>query len=560
MINISSVVVLLGLFTGFVSSFPHQESGRTHKSRNAPGPVVDLGYAKYQGSTDLSTNISIFSGIRYAGPPTGSLRFQAPQAPAKVDGVQQATSPPPQCYQAGEGTAQTNPFIRNPLLKKRYSTLTSEDCFVSVPDIGMVDGLPVVVWIHGGGYGYHSHHLGGNISVFPQEDLVVDSQNHVIVVSIQYRLGAFGFLAGPSVKKSGALNAGLLDQHFALQWVQQYYLARYIGSFRLVTSLFGGDPSKVTIWGESVGAGSVLQHVVAYGGRTNPPLFRAAITSSTYLPPQYAANDPIPTVWYRFLPLTSCDSASDTFACLLAVDSDTLNNANDAIASSAFYGTFVFVPVVDGTFIVERPTVTLDRQVVNGDVLLSVTNTFEGRTFTIPSETNTFDFIRQLFPFLSAKQIDLAAGYYTALNSTLPTPLDQSIAIMGESIFICPTYLLLKAFNGKSWKGEFAIPPGNHGDDVYYYFLDNNPPFNNADFIKSFSQSFMNIAVSLDPNRKFDPTNPTPAWDHWNSDETEMLFNKTSTDGPDIRAVRTDSRLLERCAYVLLHLSMLSEY
>lgn len=64
--------------------------------------------------------------------------------------------------------------------------------------------------------------------------------------------------------------------------------------------------------------------------------------------------------------LYSCDSASDTFACLLAVDADTLNNANNAITSSAFYGTFVFVPVVDGTFIVERPTVTIDRQVVNG--------------------------------------------------------------------------------------------------------------------------------------------------------------------------------------------------
>jgi hypothetical protein len=64
--------------------------------------------------------------------------------------------------------------------------------------------------------------------------------------------------------------------------------------------------------------------------------------------------------------LYSCDSASNTFACLLAVDADTLNNASNAITSSAFYGTFIFVPVVDGTFIVERPTVTIDQQVVNG--------------------------------------------------------------------------------------------------------------------------------------------------------------------------------------------------
>jgi len=62
----------------------------------------------------------------------------------------------------------------------------------------------------------------------------------------------------------------------------------------------------------------------------------------------------------------------------------------------------------------------------------------------------------------------------------------------------------------------------------------------------------MNVALSLDPNIKFDPTNPTPTWNHWGSDDTEMLFNKTSTNEPDIRAVRTDSGLLERCAYVLL--------
>jgi len=249
---------------------------------------------------------------------------------------------------------------------------------------------------------------------------------------------------------------------------------------------------------------------------------------------------------------TNCNDAADTFACLVAVDSDTLNNANDAIASSAFYGTYVFVPVVDGSFIIERPTITMGRQVVNGDVLLSVTNTFEGRIFTLPSETNTTDFVRQMFPFLSAKQIDTAASYYTALNTTIPTTLNQSVAIMGESIFICPTYFLLKAFNGRSWKGEFAIPPGNHDEDVPFYFplIEGvSPPFNNTDFIKSFTQSFLNVVLSLDPNTKFDPTNPTPTWNHWSSGHPEMLFNKTSANEPDIRAVSTDSGLLERCAF-----------
>jgi hypothetical protein len=145
MISILSVVFLWAQFTVLVCSSPLQESGIRHKSRNAPGPIVDLGYAKYQGSTNVSTNISSFLSIRYAAPPTGeqmrqlpliccqlctfnmegSLRFQAPQAPARVNGIQKATSITPSCYQAGEGSSQTNPFIRN---EKRDSTLPSEDC------------------------------------------------------------------------------------------------------------------------------------------------------------------------------------------------------------------------------------------------------------------------------------------------------------------------------------------------------------------------------------------------------------------------------------------------
>ena len=112
----------------------------------------------------------------------------------------------------------------------------------------------------------------------------------------------------------------------------------------------------------------------------------------------------------------------------------------------------MFAPVVDGTFITERPTVILNRQKVNGvslighnlfiarliytyflqDVLLSITNTFEGRVFTLPNETNTTDFVRQLFPYFSAKQTDKAASYYIALNETIPIASHQAVAVMGE--------------------------------------------------------------------------------------------------------------------------------
>jgi carboxylesterase type B len=92
--------------------------------------------------------------------------------------------------------------------------------------------------------------------------------NQFISVTIQYRLGAFGFLAGEDVKENGALNAGLLDMNFALQWVQKHI------------KKFGGDPTRVTIAGESAGGAAVMYQAMAYGGKQDKTLF--SNVSGTY--------------------------------------------------------------------------------------------------------------------------------------------------------------------------------------------------------------------------------------------------------------------------------------
>jgi hypothetical protein len=140
-----SMVILCVQLAPIVSSSHLRDPESSHQSWNAAGPVVDLGYAQYQGSTNISTNITSFFGVRYAAPPTGkpilhlplwqfslfniegSLRFQAPQAPDKVTGVQAATSRPPQCYQGSEGNSTTNPFVSHPLRERQIGS-TSEDC------------------------------------------------------------------------------------------------------------------------------------------------------------------------------------------------------------------------------------------------------------------------------------------------------------------------------------------------------------------------------------------------------------------------------------------------
>ncbi|KAG1838521.1 Alpha/Beta hydrolase protein [Suillus subalutaceus] len=498
-------------------------------------PIVNLAYAQYQGSVDTATNITSFLGIRYAAPPVGDLRWAAPQPPLAVSGVQQATTQPNECNQAPVGNASTNSFESTSMRKRGISQ--SEDClFLNVYTPGSevvatpAGGLPVVVWIHGGGY------IEGAASEFSGADLILDSSYGVITVLVQYRLGLFGFLAGEAVKEGGALNAGLLDQNYALQWVQAHI------------SSFGGDPTKVTIWGESAGAGSVLQHIVAHGGNTQPPLFTTAMTSSTFLPSQYNYNDRIPEMLYsEIVNGTNCTSSSDTLSCLRAADVNTLQTLNYDINFNGFFGTFVFVPVVDGTFILERPTVTISKGRLNGNYFLAMTNSHEGNIFVDQSTTlDVADYVKTLFPNFGSAQVAGAVTMYQNYESDVT----QANLVMSDSIFLCPTYYLLSVLGERAWKGEFAIPPGLHGTDIAYYFTsyEGGPPYNNSQFITAFSNSFMAMAMLDTPDDRYTPGDITPSWTSWQSNMTEMKFNETSAGVPDVHTFKTDSALLERCA------------
>ncbi|KAF8879332.1 Alpha/Beta hydrolase protein [Gymnopilus junonius] len=504
---------------------------------NATFPIVDLGYARYQGTIvhdeiNNSTRTQFLS-LRYAAPPTGSARFRGPVSPVTVSDIQQANAQPPTCIQAALGAfgaAPTSPFREGQTtLRKRVERRSDEAPTAATESTESEDCL----FLKGG------YVVGGATGIFGSgtfdgNDLIRQSGEGVVVVVIQYRLGLFGFLAGQKVRDGGDLNAGLLDQQFALQWVQTHI------------SKFGGDPNKVTIWGESAGAGSVIQHLVANGGKTHPPLFNAAMTSSTFLPPQYKYNDHIPEVIYNeTVAQSNCSSAIDTLDCLRQADLSILQPINTDIEAAGFFGTFTFVPVVDGEFITDRPTKLLKEGKINTHALvLSVTNAHEGDVFVNQtSNLQLTDFITQLFPTLESKEIQAAVQHYAGLGSNTA----QANAAMGESIFICPTYTLMQAVN--SFKGEFAIPPAFHGSDLAYYFPSGSPPpFQNQDFINAFAESFMNFARFLDPNVKWNPMDVTPTWKLWNG-SNEMLFNSTDTGAPDIRSIKTSAMLLERCRF-----------
>jgi para-nitrobenzyl esterase len=184
-----------------------------------------------QGKTSADGKVRSFLGIPYAGAPVGEFRWKAPRPAAPWQGVREATAIGPHCVQA-------------PLFGDiKFSQPASEDCLnlnVYAPATG--SRLPVMVWIHGGGFqagaGPEPRHNGDALA-----------KKGVVVVTFNYRLGVFGFLAHPELTKESGRNASgnyaLLDQIAALQWVKENIAA------------FGGDPGNVTIFGESAGSFAV---------------------------------------------------------------------------------------------------------------------------------------------------------------------------------------------------------------------------------------------------------------------------------------------------------------
>jgi carboxylesterase type B len=251
------------------------------------------------------------------------LRWQAPQVPAENRfQTIQADTFAPQCPQSFPSYGITGAGM-----------LSDEDClFLNVYAPENAINLPVLVWIHGGGYGF------GN----GQQDMqaiINTNNNSFITVAIQYRLGAFGFLSSDEVDRFGSVNAGILDQTFALQWVQSYI------------SSFGGDPRSVTISGESAGGGAVMLQTMAYGGTLGTSLFKNAIAASPYLPMQYGHKDWVPSQsYYAFAGLANCmpntpygSSSRTIFECLVNQDTETLQYASFNVSST---GTYVVPPLV----------------------------------------------------------------------------------------------------------------------------------------------------------------------------------------------------------------------
>ena len=211
---------------------------------------VQLTYGQVSG-IELDDDVTVFRGVPFAAPPVGDLRWTAPQPPIPWTGIRVADTFGPACMQRGD-------------------RLMSEDCLylnVWTKADSDQDRLPVMVWIHGGGWSSGAT-AGATYDGFGFAD------KGVVLVSVNYRMNAFGFMAHPELsaesKRGVSGNYGILDHIAALEWVRDNIAG------------FGGDPDNVTIFGESAGGASIyalLATPLAKG------LFHRAISESTWITP-----------------------------------------------------------------------------------------------------------------------------------------------------------------------------------------------------------------------------------------------------------------------------------
>ena len=358
--------------------------------RSGGAPIVTTEDGAVRGAT--TGIVDEFLGIPYAAPPTGNLRWRPPQPPARWWGVRDATQFAPSCPQPPSPFAPPGPFSEDCLYLNVYTP--GRDADHRLLRGGDEDGRPVLVWIHGGGL---TEDAGRS---YDGSKLAADG---TVVVTINYRLGALGFLAHPALASrpgGPAGNYGLMDQQAALRWVR--------GNIRR----FGGDPHNVTIAGESAGGLSVLAHLVSPGSRG---LFGKAIIQSG----SFALNQ---------RPLADAEAAGEAFAAQAGCPDQTAACLRQLPVSDLVNPNFVEIPgVVDGKVLTEPIGTALAAGQFARVPVLNGTNHDEERIFVTIGLT-----VSQGTDVLIPEQPVTTGNYQTDIAAALGVPAARAAAIAAE--------------------------------------------------------------------------------------------------------------------------------
>ena len=325
---------------------------------NPPTICVELGGACYLGSWKNSSNdtrFASFQGVRYAKSPINDLRFKAPEL-----------------FQSGEAlwdvSGDSMILCPQPALFEKFM-IGVEDCLflnIYVPETVFTNAatpLPVMFWIHGGSLLYGSN---GYQSQGPKHLM----DKGMIVVTINYRLGPLGFLSLGTTEVPG--NAGLWDQQVALTWVNENIAS------------FGGDPSSITIFGESAGSLSIALHILS--PKSEGLFQRAILQSGTAIDPSWGPTTQEHAQNYAsmFIEKLGCDHEKDVLACLQQKDVNEIVDLTDMFEMDN-----VWMPVPDGDFLPDDADALLKMGEFNKDVDIMIgTNADEGILYVLDQLAN----------------------------------------------------------------------------------------------------------------------------------------------------------------------------
>ncbi|KAJ5792334.1 Carboxylesterase [Penicillium pulvis] len=403
-------------------------------------PKVRSGQVIFEGTS--ANSVDSFKNIRFGQDTSGNNRFAPPKLYSYPAGtVVNATQSGAACPQQ-EDPIPTFPIFDN-------VTNVSEDCLTLRIDrpanATSADRLPVMVWIYGGG------DTVGQIYDTAYEPTVLvlgaaEAGTPVIYVAMNYRLGLLGFAASQALSAEDSLNAGLLDQRLALEWVQEHITA------------FGGDPENVTIFGESDGATGVGLQITAYGGEKKAPFKRAIMQSGCAVADAGTASNTSMDHTAAFIEAINCtaSTSAEELACLRALPLDTLLPAmieyEFSIQTSG--GLDVFIPTSPSSFIPDSPSKLLSsgRFTRNIDVIVGWDEN-DGSLFSDTSATTVeevAEFIAAQNPNLSEKNLDKAMALYpisqfSAYTSEgISAEFFQASQIVRDSQFTCPVLYTAK--------------------------------------------------------------------------------------------------------------------